>query len=71
MQGTQYAHRESILCLEHFVALQSILQYDLLLTCIKLPSVFETFVLPTFVWPFIDKVCVHHRKQRFYLVAVT
>ena len=22
MQGTQYAHRESILCMEHFVALQ-------------------------------------------------
>ena len=26
MQGTQYAPRESILCMEHFVALQSIFQ---------------------------------------------
>ena len=28
MQGTQYAPRESILCMEHFVALQSFLSYS-------------------------------------------
>ena len=27
MQGTQYAPRESILCMEHFVALQRIMLY--------------------------------------------
>ena len=39
MQGTQYAPRESILCMEHFVALQRMLIRDYLMAFWLSPEV--------------------------------
>ena len=36
MQGTQYAPRESILCMEHFVALQGLLTAKTHVRCFEL-----------------------------------
>ena len=67
MQGTQYAPRESILCMEHFVALQGMsLPHDMLcphyisIGCLKEPSVvcFLVVVFLVFILFFFTVSCV-------------
>ena len=46
MQGTQYTPRESILCMEHFVALQGSSKS----TLVKIPHFWESHVTAQIIW---------------------